>query len=266
MPVITVVVMIIILFIIEYGKVLLILFSALSIGFIVFLITKLIIKRIRFHKIKNDYLSTYYYKETERPFTKEILSRELNFEISVYNKIREAIGKRYYMLHQYQIVKGEGSSSIMSIDLILFHTSGIYVIETMNLMMNSITRIKPKELDELKFEKTKEYNLFNMDKMERVRQYEKWIRSNTTHNPLSLNQKKIDILKSKFGVEFENALIFSKEMLMGEENIPRNISSIYTEEEFTLHLKSKKTVYSDSQLYRVYQAFREESFQKGIHI
>lgn len=266
MPVIAVIVMILVLFFIEYGKVLLIFFIAISIGFIAYLITNLCIKRIRYNKNKSDYLTTYYYKETQRPFTKDILSRELNFEISVYNSIRETIGKRYYLLHQHQVQKSKDSLSTISIDLLLFHTSGIYVIETMNLTMNSITKLKAKELDDLKFEKVKDYNLFNMHKLERVRQYEKWIKSNTTHNPLSLNQRKIDILKSKYGVEFENALVFSPEMLMGEENFPKTISSIYSEPEFMEHLRTTKTVYNDFQLYRIYQAFRDESLMKGINL
>lgn len=256
-PVVAFFIMLFVFLIIEYGRILLIIVIAAAIGFIVFLITNVIIKNVRNQRIKNEYLSTAYYKETEKPFTKDILERELNFELSVFNAIRQTIGKRYYLMHQYEIPTKENSSSIKKIDLLLFHSTGIYVIECMNLSMDNIIKTSPKEIEELKFEKANDYNLFNMHKMERVRRYEKWIRSNISNSPIAQNQKKIDLMKTFFDVEFENALIFSEEMLMGEENYPKTISSIYSKEEFMNHLKTKKTIYSDFQLYKTYQLFRK---------
>jgi len=249
--------MLLVLFIIEYGRILLILVIALAIAFLIYLLTNWIIKKMRMYKLKSEYLETPYYKETERPFNKDILERELNFEISVFNAIRDTIGKRYYLLHQYKIPNKEKLSSIKTVDLLLFHTTGIYAIECMNLSLDVIVRASPKQLEELKLEKTTEYNLFNMHKMERVRRYEKWIRQNIVNSPIAQNQKKINLLNEVFDVEFENALIFSPEMLMGEENISRTISSIYTKDEFMEHLKTKKTVFNDFQLYKIYQLFRD---------
>jgi len=255
-PVIFMAGMFLVFIIINYGKILLMLIILIAVGFILFLVTKMIINRVHQMKLKNEYLETPYYKETEKPFSRDILARELNFELSVFNSIRDTIGKRYYLLHQYQIPIKENSSSTQFIDLLLFHSTGIYVIETKNLSLDVIVKTTPKEIEELKLNKATEYNLFNMHKMERIRRYEKWIRSNIVNSPIAQNQKKIDLLKSMFDVEFENALIFSPEMLMGEESIPKTITSIYTKDEFMNHLKTKKTIYSDIQLYRIYQLFR----------
>jgi hypothetical protein len=256
-PVVAFIIMLLVFLIIEYGRILLIIVIAAAIGFIVFLITNVIIKNLRNQKIKKEYLATPYYKETEKPFTKDILERELSFELSVFNGIRDTIGKRYYLLHEFQIPNLDNSSSIKKIDLLLFHSTGIYVIECMNLSMDNIIKASPKEIEELKFEKANDYNLFNMHKMERVRRYEKWIRSNISNSPIAQNYKKIELMKKVSDIEFENILIFSKEMLMGEENIPRTIASIYSKEEFLSHLKTKKTIYSDFQLYKTYQLFRK---------
>ncbi|MBU1143350.1 MAG: NERD domain-containing protein [Firmicutes bacterium] len=256
-PIIAVFVMLIVFLIIEYGKILLIFLIVLAIGLFAYYMTSLIVKRVRFIKTKNMYLSTDFYKDTETPFSNDILSRELNFEISVYNSIRETIGKRYYLMHRYSIPINEHSTSPKNIDLLLFHTTGIYVIETMNLSSSMISKLKPKEIEELKFEKATEYSLFNIHKIEKVRQYEKWIRSNTANSPIAQNQKIIDILKKMHNIEFENALVFSREMLMDEEHIPRTISSIYSEKEFMEHLKTAKTQYNDFQLYKIYLAFRD---------
>jgi hypothetical protein len=250
-------VMLLVLLIIEYGRILLILVIALAIALIIYMISDLLIKKLRYQRLKNEYLATPYYKETERPYTKDILERELNFEISVFNAIRDTISKRYYLLHQYKIPNKEKVNSIKTVDLLLFHTTGIYVIECMNLSLDVIVRANPKQLEELKLEKTIDYNLFNMHKLERVRRYEKWIRQNIANSPIAQNQKKINLLNEVFDVEFENALIFSPEMLMGEENIPRTISSIYAKDEFMENLKTKKTAYNDFQLYKIYQFFRD---------
>ncbi|MDO9629307.1 MAG: hypothetical protein Q7I99_05340, partial [Acholeplasmataceae bacterium] len=138
-----------------------------------------------------------------------------------------------------------------------FHSSGIYVIETMNLSLRLITRTLPKELESIKFEKEKDFSLFKIDKLEKTRQYERWIRSNSIDSPIKLNQNKIEKLKNIYEVEYESVLIFSKEMVMGQENIPKTIINVFTEQEFIDSLQSKKTIYNDFQLSKIYNEIKK---------
>ena len=94
-------------------------------------ITYFTIIGVKNSKIKKDYLNSRYYQVHKSKFIKEYLMPFYQFQFKVYDELYDKLSKDVL----FDIVPNEQilDRGDESIDLVLFHSSGIYAVQTLNL-------------------------------------------------------------------------------------------------------------------------------------
>ena len=230
-------------------------------------ITWIVLKVIKHRKHKKAYLASYFYQETLLPYPGRKQNRGLEFEMDVYNQIRHAIGPQFPMLFDVMVPKANAFYMDSQIDLIVFHTSGIYVLELKNFSGPLIGRLEDedwipyiavrKKVKSNRFEDCYQPNFALLNKSTK-----RWI-----YNPIKQNEGHIDTLKSIMPATYDNIIIFSDSMLISGK--PYNLSQLHSLSSFIESITTAPERFDSSQLQQIYQKIKtansQDSQSKLLH-
>ncbi len=118
-----------IIFIVAFLKYILII-AAIAAGiFLLYLIIKLIVRIISYNKSKKKYEETHYFKDKNIPFKEVYKDKGNKFEIYCYEELKNQLGSDIKILINTLIPRVDSINEYAEIDLIVFHNTGIYVLE-----------------------------------------------------------------------------------------------------------------------------------------
>lgn len=227
----------------NWDTILIVLIIAGSIGFIVgsyFLIRNI----IKHNKLKKAYLASPYYLETKIPYNKSFEERGVKFEIDTYNKIRNAIGPSHPMLTDVLVPQKDAINKDSQIDLILFHSSGIYVIEMKNYSGPLVAGKDDEYWVPYLFNAKSRKNKIAEDHYVRNwafynKKYKTW----KVYNPILQNKKHIKVLNSIVQAKYINIVLFSDSMFLNDVTAKSMISNVMSVDDF-IALLAKENSYT----------------------
>jgi len=212
-----------------------ILIVLICVGSLIFIIGSIFLIKylVKRSKLKKSYLNSAYYNETNIPYGKALEERGVKFEIDTYNKIRAAIGPNFPMLADVLVPQVHAINKDAQIDLILFHSSGIYVIEMKNFSgplvggkddeywVPYIFAPKSRKDKNSKDHYDRNWALYN-------NKVKKW----KTYNPIRQNEKHIKVLNSIIKAQYINIVLFSDSMFVNNGITKSMISNVMSVDDF----------------------------------
>ena len=212
-----------------------ILIVLICVGSLIFIIGSIFLIKylVKRSKLKKSYLNSAYYNETNIPYGKALEERGVKFEIDTYNKIRAAIGPNFPMLADVLVPQVDAINKDAQIDLILFHSSGIYVIEMKNFSgplvggkddeywVPYIFAPKSRKDKNSKDHYDRNWALYN-------NKVKKW----KTYNPIRQNEKHIKVLNSIIKAQYINIVLFSDSMFVNNGITKSMISNVMSVDDF----------------------------------
>lgn len=196
------------------------------------------IKVVKKRKLRSAYAHSAYAMETGIPYSMEVESRGTSFEIYCYNRIRKTVGPQFPMLTNVHVPQAGAINKDSQIDIILFHSSGIHVLELKNFsgpLIGSVNderwipyiETKKKSKKNGRFEDIFEPNWVFFDRVSG-----QW----TILNPIKQNEGHIATLKKICPNEYLNFVILSDEMFVSER--PKNmIDNVLSLDEYLTKLR-----------------------------
>lgn len=201
-------------------------------------------KKNAYKKSVQSYESTPFFKKYNIPYNKLIKERGQQFEIDVFNRLSNEFGDSIRILLNLFIPKVNAVNEYAEIDFVIFHTSGIYVLEVKNLSGPVVGRE-----DQDYWKPFVQTNQSDEDKLYRQNYAIRGFNQFGLYNPLKQNDAHIASLKANVDADYINIVIFSDSMLIGPSQNP----SILSLNSFVDLLKSKSNVvYNQSQLENLY--------------
>lgn len=212
------------------------------------------IKLVNRKKKERAYKKTPYFQETGVPYSTKLEERGVKFEIDCYNNIRQTVGPNYPMLTDLLIPQYNAINKDSQIDLILFHSNGVYVIEMKNYSGPLIGSVeddrwvpyleKRRKGKKGNFEDFFEKNWALFDHAAGI-----W----KPLNPIKQNQKHIETLQKLYPSQYKNIVILSDSMFVSLDSTKSMIENVMSLSDFTKLLQNEEPIYSLEELQELYQ-------------
>ncbi len=221
----------------------------IGVGLIVSLILVIVIIRSSFKakKIKqivSAYEATPFFLDYKTPYKNLPKDRGHLFEIEIYNRLKLEFGSTIFIHHNLLIPKLNAVNEYSEIDLVVLHTTGIYVVEVKNLS-GPVTGNDDQEYCKPFVKSTNENGQSTYDQNFAI----KGFTSFGLYNPIKQNDYHIISLNALLPGQYINKVIFSDSMLIGTSRHPK----IHSLNEFINILKSQNlNKYNLIDLKRIY--------------
>jgi hypothetical protein len=218
-------------------------------------------KLISYSTKRKKYQNSYYYKETLIPYHRSLEERGVRFEIETYDRIRQEFGTKVLLLTDVLVPQSDSINKDSQIDLIIFHTSGIYVVEMKNysgpLIGNKFDEYWVPYYQEKKKNKAKKSGYFQS--------------SFKVMNPINQNEIHIRTLKSLANFDYFNSVILSDSMFVDMGKSKNTIEGVYSVNDFVEFVKGSPEKYLISELDSIYQSIKSYDMHgnekaKQLHI
>lgn len=207
----------------------------IGIGLIFLLITiifivRLVINSNRLKAIVQAYQNTPFYKDFNIPYKQLPKDRGHGFEIEIYNRLKQELGNSVFIHLNLLIPKLNAVNEYSEIDLVVLHSSGIYVIEVKNLS-GPVTGNDDQEYWKPFIKSTNEDGQSSYNQNFAIKGFNEF----GLYNPIKQNDYHILYLNALVPGQYINKVIFSDSMLVGSSKHPK----IHTLNEFVGLLKAQ---------------------------
>jgi hypothetical protein len=206
----------------------------------------LLLKLGIYYKRRKKYQNSHYFQETLIPYHRSLEERGVMFEIETYDRIREELGNKVLLLTDVLVPQNDSINKDSQIDLILFHPSGIYVIEMKNFSGPLIGN------------KTDEYWVpYYREKGKNKANKNGFFQSTfKVLNPIFQNEIHIRTLKSLKDFNYSNAVILSDSMFVDTGKSKNMIEGVYSVSDFIDFVKKEPEKYLISELNSIYETIK----------
>ena len=184
--------------------------------FVLYSIVKAIFAMIKKNKIIQEYKKTPYYLENRFAYKTIPVNRGISFEIEIYNRLKNEFKENVQIIHGILIPKVNAVNEYAEIDLIVIHTSGIYVVEAKNFS-GPVSGKDDEEYWRPYLEVRNENNELFYNQNFAIKGFSKF----GLYNPIWQNESHIQSLNSLFQNYYSNIVIFSNTMLLGHSRHPK---------------------------------------------
>jgi len=211
---------------------------------IIILILRSSYKAKRFKQLLSEYESTPYYVDYKVPYKLLAKDRGRVFEIEIYNRLKKEFGNSIFIHLNLLIPKSNAINEYSEIDLVVLHTSGIYVVEVKNLS-GPVTGNDDQEYWKPFVKSTNENGQSTYDQNFAIKGFNNF----GLYNPIRQNEYHILSLNALIPGQYINKIIFSDSMLVGTSRHPK----IHSLNDFITLLKNQSTIkYNSIELKRIY--------------
>lgn len=196
-----------------------------------------------------NYRTTPFYQASKLPYDQLPTNRGQVFEIEVYNRLKNEFGNSVSLLMNCLIPKYNSTNEYTEIDMIVFHSSGIYVLEIKNLSGPLVGNNNQDYWQPY----IKSNNNLSKESYQRNFAIKGFDRSGL-FNPIKQNQFHIKSLNALVPASYINKVIFSNSMLIDKSNHPQ----IHSLSEFVSLIKlSSQIKYSFNDLTNVFERIKK---------
>lgn len=211
---------------------------------IIILLLRSSYKAKKFKQLLSGYESTPYYVDYKVPYKLLAKDRGRVFEIEIYNRLKKEFGNSIFIHLNLLIPKLNAINEYSEIDLVVLHTSGIYVVEVKNLS-GPVTGNDDQEYWKPFVKSINENGQSTYDQNFAIKGINKF----GLYNPIRQNEYHILSLNAIIPGQYINKVIFSDSMLVGASRHPK----IHSLNDFITLLKNQNTIkYNSIELKRIY--------------
>lgn len=183
---------------------------------VIYYVVKTVLAVIKKNKIIQLYKKSPYYLENKIAYKTIPVNRGITFEIEIYNRLKYEFKENVQIIHSILIPKVNAVNEYAEIDLIVIHTSGIYVVEAKNFS----GPVSGKD-DEMYWRPYLEVRNENNELFFKQNFAIKGFSKFGLYNPIWQNESHIQSLNSLFQNYYSNIVIFSNTMLLGHSRHPK---------------------------------------------